>query len=83
MNRRISLWALTGLVVAFCWVVAGFLVGHNYNLGRSTFAAITAPASLIGRRMPLGMLWFVVLNGGLYATIGLAIELLRKPFHPR
>jgi hypothetical protein len=83
MSRRISVWALIGFIVACCWVVAGFLVGHNYNLGRSTFAAVTAPVSLLGRRMPLSMLWFTVLNGGLYATIGLAIELLRRPYRLR
>lgn len=82
MNRRITLWALAGLVVACCWVIVGLFVGYNYNLGQSTFVAITAPASLIGRRTPLGMTWFIVLNGGFYAAIGIAIELLRRQ-HPR
>jgi hypothetical protein len=81
MNRRISLWVLVGLMVACCWVTVGFLAGPRYNLGRSTFVAITAPASLLGRRMPLDVLWFVLLNGGLYGIVGLAIELARRPHH--
>jgi hypothetical protein len=82
MNQRITLWALVGFIVACCWVVVDLFVGYSYNLGQSTFVAITAPASLIGRRMPLGMSWFIVLNGGFYAAIGLAVELLRR-LHPR
>ena len=81
MARRISLWALIGIMVACCWIFIGLLVGPTYNLGKSTIAAITAPASLIGRRMPLGMVWFILLNGGLYGIVGLSIEPLRKlPF---
>ncbi len=78
MSRRIGLWMLIGAMVACCWIAIGLLVGLPYNAGRSTIAAITAPASLIGRRMPLGMLWFVLLNGGLYAIAGLAVEPLRR-----
>lgn len=81
MNRRISLWMFIGIVVACCWVAAGFMLGPSYNLGRSTIVAITAPASLLGRRMPLGVLWFILLNGALYATVGFAIELLPRWHH--
>jgi len=77
MNRTISLWLLLGLIVACCWVVAGFVVGPNYNFGRSTVVAITAPAALLGRRMPLSMAWFILLNGSLYAIVGVVIELAR------
>ena len=77
MNRRISLWLLIGLIVAGCWVVVGLVAGPSYNLGRSTVVAITAPASLLGRRVPLGMAWFILLNGSLYAIVGVAIEFLR------
>ena len=83
MSRRISVWVLIGIVVACCWVALGLILGPNYNLGRSMLVAITAPASLLGRRMPLGVLWFILLNGVLYAVLGLAIELLRKPHHYR
>jgi len=48
----------------------------NYNLGRWTVAAITAPASLIGRAIPLAYYWFILLNAAAYALIGLAAELL-------
>ena len=81
MSRRIGFWVLFGMTIACCWVAIGFLAGPGYNPGRSTIAAITAPASLLGRKMPLGMLWFVLLNGGLYGVLGLALELLRWPLH--
>jgi len=78
MGRRIGIWILFGLVIACCWVLVGMLVGPPYNPGRSMVAAITAPASLIGRRMPLGILGFILLNGSLYAIAGLAFEPLRR-----
>ena len=82
MNLMVSLWILIGLAVACCWVVVGLFIGPaGYNLGHSTLAAITAPASLVGRKMPLGVVWFVLLNGGLYALVGLTIGLVRRqPF---
>jgi len=79
MSRMVSLWMLVGLAVACCWAVVGLLIGPTgYNLGHSTLVAITAPASLLGRKMPLGMVWFVLLNGVLYALMGFAIELIRR-----
>ncbi|HEU4416810.1 MAG TPA: hypothetical protein VFT65_18615 [Candidatus Angelobacter sp.] len=78
MKRRIGLWALIGLAVAFFWFAFGLFTWPNYNLGRSTIVAITAPASLIGRSMPLAYCWFILLNAGMYALIGLATELLRR-----
>ena len=83
MRRRIGFWVFFGIVVACCWVAIGLLAGPTYNPGRSTIAAISAPASLLGRKMPLGVLWFVLLNGGLYGALGLAIELLCWPLHFR
>jgi hypothetical protein len=56
VSRRISFWVLIGIAVASCWVAVGLMLGPNYNLGRSTVVAITAPASLLGRRMPVGVL---------------------------
>jgi hypothetical protein len=80
MNRMVSVWMVIGLAVACCWVVVGLLIGPtSYNLGHSTLVAITAPASLVGRKMPLGVVWFVLLNGGIYALVGLAIALMRRP----
>ena len=81
MNRTIGLWLLLGLIVACCWAVAAFVVGPSYNFGRSTVVAITAPAVLLGKRMPLGVAWFILLNGSLYAVVGVVIELVRWLHH--
>lgn len=79
MKRRISLWALIGFAVAFIWFVFGLFTWPNYNLGRWTIVAVTAPASLIGRTMPLAYYWFILLNAAIYALVGLAVEALRRP----
>jgi hypothetical protein len=73
MTRRIGLWALIGLIVACSWVIVGMMVVPNYNLARSTWVAITAPASFLGRKMPLASYWFILLNSGAYA-LGLMAE---------
>jgi len=78
MKRRISLWAFIGFAVAFVWFVVGLFTWPNYNLGRSALVAITAPASLIGRTMPLAYYWFFLLNAAIYAVVGLAAELFRR-----
>jgi len=79
MVRTITLWMLIGLVVACCWVVIGlFLDPHGLNLGRSNLVAFTAPAALLGRKMPLGVVSFILLNGGLYGFAGLVIGLARS-----
>jgi len=81
MSRRIGLWVLVGIMVACCWVAVGFLASPMYNLGQSTLVAITAPASLFGRKEPLGVIWFILLNGALYGMAGLAVESLRRVHH--
>ena len=81
MAVRIGLWTLIGLAVACCWVLIAALAGPAYNPAHWTIAAITAPASLLGRRMALGMVWFILLNGAFYAIAGLAIEPLRRLRH--
>jgi len=48
-----------------------------YSLGHSSIVAITAPASLLGRAMPLKYYWFILINGAAYALLGLATELFR------
>lgn len=83
MTRRIGLWMLIGLAVACSWALVAALTGPSHNPGHWTIAAITAPASLLGRRMPLGIGSFILLNGGLYAMVGLAIEPLRRLHHSR
>jgi hypothetical protein len=66
MKVRICVWALTGLSVAFFWFVVGLFTWPNYNLFGSPLVAITAPASLIGRAMPLKYYWFILLNAAIY-----------------
>lgn len=83
MKRRIAFWVLIGITVACCWGVVGLLVGSAYNLGRSTIVAMTAPASVLGRRGPLGMVSFILLNGGMYGAVGITTELARRLYHFR
>jgi len=85
MRRRIGLWALCGLAVACFWFAYGTAAGTIHNFGRWPIVAITAPASVLGRHMPLRYQWFILLNGAVYALLGLAIEPIRKlvrGFHP-
>jgi hypothetical protein len=56
-------------------------IAPNTNLGRSLVVAITAPASLLGRRLPLAYYWFILLNGAIYAFAGVVAELLRRQHH--
>lgn len=78
MKRKIGLWALSGFVVAVGWFIIGLITWPNYNLGRSTLVAITAPAALLGRAMPLAFYWFILLNAAIYALVGFVTELLRR-----
>jgi hypothetical protein len=78
MNSRIALWVLAGIIVACCWAVVAVVAGPGHNLSPSIFVEITAPASLVGQRMRLGVIWFILLNGAFYAVVGLAVELVRK-----
>jgi hypothetical protein len=77
MNRTISFWMLLGITVACCWVAAAYFV-PNSNPGRSTIAALTAPAAFFGRTTPLGVVPFVLLNGVLYGAVGLIIASMRR-----
>jgi hypothetical protein len=80
MRQKLGLWALIGLLVACGWVLYSIVAGPftNQNPGTWTIAAITAPASLIGRAMPLKYYWFILLNGAAYALLGLTAELIRR-----
>ena len=80
MKRRIALWALGGLAVASGWVLYAVATWPHPELGRSTVVAITAPASLLGRAMPLAYYWFLLAYAAVYALFGLGTELLR-PHH--
>ncbi|MGZ4845423.1 MAG: hypothetical protein ACXVJ1_11770 [Candidatus Angelobacter sp.] len=79
MTKRIGLWTLAGFVVACCWFKYSTATAPNPNLARWTIVAITAPASLIGRTIPLAFYWFILLNAAIYALVGLATEPLRRP----
>ena len=81
MKRRIFLWALLGSSVASFWVLYVIATAPNPSLMHSSVLAITAPASLLGRSMPLAYYTFILLNGCFYGLIGLATELLRKGSH--
>ena len=79
MKRRLVLWTLIGIGVACCWFLIGLITGPQFGrfLGNSIIVAITAPASILGRAMPLKYYWFILLNGAAYALLGLATELFR------
>lgn len=79
MKQRVGLWALAGFAMASFWVIYGMATGPAHNLGQATIIAVTAPASFLGRAVPLAYYWFVLLNAAVYALVGLAIELLRRP----
>lgn len=81
MRRRIGLWAVSGFIVACCWVLIGMATWPNYNLGRSMVVAVTAPASLVGRTMPLAYYWFILLNAAAYALFGLVTDPLWRHHH--
>jgi len=78
MLRRVALWGLSGLGVACFWVTLGILAGPSHNIGRWAIAAITAPASLLGRLMPLAGYKFALLNAAIYGVLGLGAELIRR-----
>jgi hypothetical protein len=80
MSRNIGIWALIGFIVACCWVVIGIAVVPSYNLGHSTVVSITAPASFLGRRVPLSFYSFILLNAAIYAVAGLGTEFLRRQY---
>ena len=80
MKRRIGLWFLLGFAIAGCWVIFGIAAAPDYNLGRSALVAITAPASLLGRAIPLAYYWFILLNAATYALCGFATEVLRRHY---
>jgi hypothetical protein len=75
MLKRIAAWALAGFLVACGWFLYSWATMPNPNLARWTLVAVTAPASLVGRNMPLAYYWFILLNAVLYAVAGFAAEL--------
>jgi len=78
MFRRVALWGLAGLGVACFWVTFGILAGPSHNIGRWAIAAITAPAALLGRTMPLAYHTFALMNAAIYVVLGLGAELILR-----
>ena len=74
MVLRVIVWAVVGIGVACGWMYYGITTGAGQNIGAWTVVAITAPATLIGREIPLAYSTIAFINGAIYAVIGLLIE---------
>lgn len=72
---------LAGWVVACFWAAMGYVLGPSYNLGASAFVGITAPVALLGRQFSIGLRSATLLNGVLYALIGVGFEGARWLYH--
>ena len=83
MLRRIALWGLAGLGVACFWVTIGILSGPAYSFARWAVAVITAPASLLGRAIPLAYYSFALLNAAFYGLLGFGAELIARQYRQR
>ncbi len=81
MGRRIGIWALAGFAVAGAWVLLSLVIDRRYNLGKMPVVALTAPAALLGRRVPQSWYGFIFLNTALYALLGLGAEVARRLLH--
>ena len=93
MLKRVSFWALTGAAVAFSWffyftwLTWGAYHGGSafrFGLTTQTLANATVPCALLGLHYHFAITWYVsvLLNAASYACIGLAVEGLRRTFHP-
>lgn len=89
MLRRIGFWALAGCVVALIWAVVFYLAGPSmgwypsqgavlHHLGHNLVLPVTVPAALLGRHYAITWYWSAVINAGIYACFGLAVEMLRR-----
>jgi hypothetical protein len=78
MKRRISLWAVAGLIVASGWALAALVTGPwSPSDPIWTIVDITCPAALL-RTFPLKIYWFILLNVLTYGMFGAGTELLRR-----
>lgn len=77
MARRVLLWALAGMVVAFAWYLYFRIGGPGVPIGDwgVLAARVTVPAALLMRRETWEQ--SLVLNAVLYAALGLLVELAR------
>jgi hypothetical protein len=83
MMRAIVYWALAGFVVAWGWVMFGARPGFHTNFGEWTIVAVTAPASILGHRMPETWYQFILLNAAVYAVVGLGFGAVLKIYRYR
>jgi hypothetical protein len=87
MARRVSLWALLGAAIAFFWFLyftrltwSAYHGGPEFEFSATTEAIVnfTAPVRpLFGRSHAITWYWSLVLNAGIYACAGLAVESIR------
>lgn len=87
MTRRIGIWALCGLAAAFGWFLyftwltyGAYHGGPAFNFSATTEALvnITVPVRpLFGRTIPVKWYWSLALNAGIYACLGLLVEMVR------
>jgi len=87
MLRRIGFWALAGATVGFLWVV--YFYWHNYSAYHGgpplTFSPVTEALTnitipigpLFGRHHAITWYWSMVINAGIYACVGLMVEMVR------
>jgi|HubBroStandDraft_1064217.scaffolds.fasta_scaffold40450_2 hypothetical protein len=79
MLKRIGLWALGGLVVAFFWFVVILIMPRGQGPGANwLIVQISVPFLVFVRHVPITWYQSLVLNAASYACIGLLIEAIRK-----
>jgi len=88
MLRRISLWALGGLAVAFFWFVLISIMPRGQGPGADwLIVQISVPFLPFARHIPVTWYESLALNAASYALIGSAVELalmaLRRLFPGR
>lgn len=94
MFRRIGLWALCGCAVALIWALVFYIFGPSNGeypsqgavlqyLGHTALLPVTVPAGLLGRHHAITWYWSAVMNGAIYACMGLAVETVRRAVQSR
>ena len=90
MVRRIGLWALCGLVVAFLWFLYFTWLtygarhggpGFSFNAATETLVNVTAPVRPLFGHYPITWYWSMVLNAVIYGGVGLVVETVRFALH--
>lgn len=88
MLRRIGFWALAGCAVSLALAAVFYILGPANGSYRSQEAVlhylshpallpVTAPVALLGRHHAMTWYWATVINAGMYAVLGLAVETIR------